>query len=270
MLDHIESNNLLADCQWGFREGRSTCSALMDISHTWFKSLDRGEELVVVFFDYCKAFDSVPHSSLLNCLLQLGFSQHIVSWLSSYLNSRKQQVNVNGSVSSSVDVISGVPQGSVLGPILFTLYINGVTEIKLSDNTFLTLFADDMSLTKIIHTDNDILELQADINSIYSWSQSRYLTLNENKCKFMVLSRKHSSMLVNSPPSFWLGNVKLEQVHHYKYLGVFISDDLKWGQHINNVCKKARQMVGLIYRNLYSASSDCLLRLYKSLISTVV
>ena len=189
MTEYIEDHNILSDCQWGFREGRSTCGALLVITQDWHYSLNTGHEVVVVFFDLRKAFDSVPHVPLLDCLVHCGFDQQLIHWIRNYLTNRKQRVIVNGRYSSYSSVCSGVPQGSVLGPLLFILYIDSVANISFSSGTKLTLFADDISMTKLLNSEDSLLDLQGDIDKIYEWSCSKHLKFNANKCKFMVLSR---------------------------------------------------------------------------------
>ena len=269
LVDHLESNKLLSDSQWGFRENRSACNALLEITHFWLTCLNNGKEVIVVFFDFKKAFDSVPHVTLLDSLTSMGVNNHLISWLRCYLSNRSQQVIVNGSSSPPAEVVSGVPQGSILGPILFIIYINGITKVNLSAWSKLTLFADDMSLSyaRIVTSSSDITPLQNDIDSIYSWSSSHHLSFNKDKCKYMIFSKKKSSPLLTHPPVLLLGNTSLERVHQYKYLGVTITDDLKWESHINIVCGKARRIIGMLYRNLYFHSSpEFLLHMYKSLV----
>ena len=160
-------------------------------------------------------------------------------------------------------VLSGVPQGSVLGPLLFCIYVDGVTACAKSQCTHDTLYADDLMLYKSIFCSQDFTELQDDISCIEKWSADNHLTLNSNKCKVMLISRKRSSLSL----SFTLyGNV-LEQVDSFKYLGVTISNNLKWSIHIGIVCAKARRMLGLIYRHFYAnCNSASLLKLYISLV----
>ena len=266
LFDHLDEHNILSDSQWGFREGRSTCNALLDITHTWHCHLNDGKEVAIVFFDYAKAFDSIPHAPLLSVLSNIGLHHHIIQWLSAYLTNRRQRVIVNDSFSTPAHASSGVPQGSIIGPILFDIYINDITTLQLSPNTKLTLFADDMSLTKEIQSVTDISILQNDIDSISTWSQRRFLKFNIGKCKFMLLTNRRNSTIVPSP-SLTLGNVALEQVYQYKYLGILISEDLKWDKHIDHICSKACKLVGMIYRNLYQYSSPSfLLMLYKSIV----
>ena len=167
---------------------------------------------------------------------------------------------VEGTSSRSKPVVSGVPQGSVLGPLLFLIYINDVTNIELSPGTLLSLYADDMLLYKQINSLNDYTDLQTDINKISGWADANYLEFNTNKCKTMILTRKFKP---GSFPPLQLKNVTLEQVESYKYLGVTISSSLSWSEHIHSVCMKARRLVGLLYRKFYT---DVLFKLYTAMI----
>ena len=130
-----------------------------------------------VFFDLQKAFDTVPHAKLISKLSNLDIPTHLVSWISSYLYSRKQQVGVSGANSTPVDVISGVPQGSVLGPTLFLIYIDGLAEIPLTGGS-LSMFADDILLYKVIRSLSDFQDLQSNVNSLVQWTSDHDLKLN--------------------------------------------------------------------------------------------
>ena len=146
------------------------------------------------------------------------------------LLNREQSVVVNGVESEFVQVISGVPQGSVLGPLLFLIYINDVASIELSVNTKLSLYADDMLLYKVITSSEDYAELQEDINLIHNWSVNNLMTFNASKCKCMYISRKRERRC----PSVSLDNATMEYVTHYKYLGIVISSDMTWTSHIQH------------------------------------
>ncbi len=158
----------------------------------WLSALDRGHELCAVFFDYRKAFDSVPHRPLLKKLENLGFNSHILRWITDYVTNRSQTIVVNGEYSQPAPVISGVPQGSVLGPLLFLIYINDLTDINTKDGAKITLYADDVLLFRIINSPEDFVALQEDIDKIGSWSSANFLTLNRSKCKYMIVSRRRT------------------------------------------------------------------------------
>ena len=254
----------LSQHQWGFTSGKSTTSALTSFTHECQEALDCGNEVCSVFFDLSKAFDTVPHQQLLYKLSQLHINPFLIRWIRNYLTNRTQSVVLGGAQSSPLPVISGVPQGSVLGPLLFLIYINGVSAAISGSN--ITIYADDIALYKIIRNPRDYTLLQADITSICSWIVENYLILNFLKCCYMIFSRKHHPTLPDSP--LFVGeNHALIKREHFKYLGVNLSADLTWSHHINAVCKKTRKQIGVLYRNFYQPSDpSTLLRLYKSLV----
>ncbi len=160
-------------------------------------AIENSTEVCAVSFDLRKVFDSVPHRPLMQKLEGLGVDQYVLKWISNYLTDRKQQVVVSGGISSALPVVSGVPQGSVLGPLLFIIYVDGVETVTLPDGT-VVMFADDMVLYRPIRSDHDFLLLQRDINAISNWISNLHLQFNGKKCKYMVLSRKRSSVV---PPA---------------------------------------------------------------------
>ena len=245
--------------------GKYTVTALLSVTQEWLSALERGQEIGAVFFDYRKAFDSVPHRPLLEKLENIGFNNHILRWITDYLTSRSQTVVVNGESSQSAPVLSGVPQGSVLGPLLFLIYINDLTDINIEDGAKITLYADDVLLFRIINSPEDFVALQEDIDKIGSWSCANFLTLNRTKCKYMIVSRKTNLSTPSSP--LLLEGHPLDQVEMFQYLGVLLSHDLTWGEHVQSTCKKARKILGLLYRKFYNnAPGNSLLQLYLSLV----
>ena len=163
-------------------------------------------------------------------------------------------------------VLSGVPQGSVLGPLLFLIYIDGINGLSLSPGSNLVLYADDMLLYRPISSHDDYTYLQADINAVSEWVDANLLQFNVKKCKVMKISQKNQG--VSGPtPDFKLHNQTLERVDTYKYLGLLISHDLSWSEHIRTICNKAKKLLGLLYRRFYQyADSNTLLQMYISLI----
>ena len=183
----------------GFRPERSTVTALLSVLHEWFLTLEDGNEVCAIFLDYKKAFDSVPHRPLLDKLLKIGFNNYIVRWVTSYLTCRSHRVVVNGESSSQVPVVSGVPQGSVLGPLLFIIYINDLAECNFCPGSKLVMYADDVLLYRNILRAEDYVSLQADLDTIDEWSSSNYLQFNLSKCKYMIMSRKKMFLLLKPP-----------------------------------------------------------------------
>ena len=217
LYDFCMSKNLLSNSQFGFRPGFSTESALISVVNSWLSSLDSHKSVCAVFFDLSKAFDSVPHSPLLNTLSSLNLPPHLLHWFHSYLSNRTQQVIVSGSTSCKSNVISGVPQGSILGPLLFILYINDLCSLPFSPSVNLTLYADDILLSHPISSPHCMFSVQSNINLILSWLSSHHLYVNSKKTKYMIITRKPPSFLSSLPPLF-LNDVRLDCVSSYKYL----------------------------------------------------
>ena len=162
----------------------------------------------------------------------------------------------------------GVPQGSILGPLLFLIYIDSISQIHLSNNSKLVLYADDILLYKTISEACDFSCLQEDVNCIDFWSSSNAMTFNVSKCKQMLLSRKRNP---TTPTPMLLNGEPLEVVNSYKYLGFVITFDLSWSSHINYICSKAKKMLGMLYRQFSNHSSEpAMIRLYLTLVRPVL
>ena len=165
--------------------------------------------------------------------------------------------------------MSGVPQGSVLGPLLFTIYINDVAE-RISSSSSISLYADDIALYRSIRSPADYLLLQADITAIMTCVEDeKHLNFNTNKCSLMLITRKRS--LSNSPPPLFIkAGIAVEKVDSVKYLGVLLTSDLTWNEHISRICNKTRKLIGLMHRRFHHCHSDVMLRLYKAFIKYLV
>ena len=265
IMDHLQCCHPLSAFQWGFLERRSTVAALLHVTNQWLQALEERNDVCAVFFDFCKAFDTVPHEPLMKKIYSLNLDEHICRWISNYLANRQQVVRVNGAESSEAVVLSGVPQGSVLGPLLFLIYIDDLPSVVQSLLSEVNLFADDILLYHIITTPADYELLQRAILMIEEWSVANSLSFNTAKCKYMIISRKNSPLI--PPHSLVLLGSPMEKVDCYKYLGLLITKNLTWSTHITSICSKAKKILGLIYRRFYTSSNqEAIKQLYISLV----
>ena len=199
IFDFCYRHNVISNSQFGFRTGFSTVSALLSFTHHCFSLLDSRNSVCSIFFDLRKAFDSVPHKLLLDTLSSTGLPPLLIYWLRNYLSNRLQRVVINGQSSRHSLVLSGVPQGSIFGPLLFILYINGLSNIPLSPTAKLILYADDILLYIPCNSASDISAIQHNIDLISSW-----FSANSSKTKYMFISLKSSSFFSSFPPPFIL------------------------------------------------------------------
>ena len=184
LLEHFEENQLLSDCQHGFVRGRSCSTNLLAVLDLWTQTLDEEGSIDTIYLDFAKAFDTVPHERLLRKLQGYGIEGHLLSWVRDFLSGRRQRVVVNGEGSQWGEVLSGIPQGSVLGPLLFVCFVNDLPD-DVKSATF--LFADD---TKIFaKVPDESRTLQADLDRLQQWSDSWQLKFNAEKCKVMHIGR---------------------------------------------------------------------------------
>lgn len=258
LVSFLESNSFFTIAQHGFRKSFSCETQLICFTHELHCILDHGSQADCIYLDFSKAFDKVSHELLFLKLRNLNIDPNVLAWLICFLSNRSQFVTANNFDSHPLPVRSGVPQGSVLGPLLFLIYINDLpTNISSSIN----LFADDCVIYHKINDNNDVSCLQSDINKVMDWCNTWNMKLNINKCKHMHISRN------SSPAStYHINNVFLETVLSYKYLGVHISSNLSWKTHIHYIINNADRMLGYIRRNFSHSSSSIKLLLYKTLV----
>ncbi len=257
--DFISSNNLLSTCQHGFVNGRSCSTQLLQCLDVWTDLMDQGESIDVIYLDFAKAFDSVPHQRLLNKMKGMGFTKQILDWSENFLTGREQRVVVNGAKSSWSNVLSGVPQGSVLGPIYFILFINDMPDCV---HNLIALFADDAKLFSSVRNATDQEHLQHDLHQLQRWAEEWQLRFNAKKCKVMHLGR------VNPELKYDMDGVCLETIKEEKDLGVWIDDELKFHIHTDKQVNKANRQIGLIRRSFDALDAESFIMLYKSMART--
>ena len=226
----------------------------------WTAALDSGRSVDCIYFDYQKAFDTVPHERLLYKLSQYGIDAKIISWIRSFLTGRKQRVFVNGSSSHWSDVISGIPQGSVLGPLLFVLYVNDIPNL-LSEGTSILMFADDTKLYRQIKSDDDAKSLQEDVSKLENWSNKWQLQFHPTKCKTMRISSKDQA-----PNKYKLYNTDLDTTTAERDLGVIVDNKLNFNEHIAKQSKKANMVMGIIRRTFKHLDDKMFVKLFKALV----
>ena len=263
---HLAFESILADCQHGFRSQRSCETQLVQFYHDVVSNLDgaqnRGHKQTdIIVMDFAKAFDKVPHRRLLYKLDYYGIRGSTHKWIASWLSGRTQQVVLDGQASDPVPVLSGVPQGSVLGPVLFLVFIN-----DLPDNirSSVRLFADDCVLYRNIRSFSDCLILQDDLDQLARWEADWQMKFNVAKCHSMRVTRHLPHTQINFDYS--LHQQKLEQVQSAKYLGVTFTNDLDWGQHVSEITSSATTTLGFLRRNLAFAPRQTKDVAYKTLI----
>ena len=180
IIQHMDKHKLLNDCQFGFRKNRNTILQLLSVLEDWTQYIDNDEQVDTVYFDFCKAFDSVPHKRLMHKVEGYGIKGKLLIWLQDFLKDRHKRAVVNGASSSWTKVLSGIPQGSILGPILFIIFVNDLPEAV---GNVCKLFADDCKLYSNIKSPVDQMELQEDIDRLCKWSETWLLKFNVAKCK---------------------------------------------------------------------------------------
>ena len=270
LLDHLFSHNLIPPNQFGFLPNRSTTDALITTCQQIHSSLDSSSNVCGIFLDIRKAFDSVSHAALLRKLDSLNLPPNLLSWFSSYLDGRTQSVRVGKSVSSSLPVISGVPQGSILGPLLFIIFFNDIASILPSFSSNMILYADDILLLHTINSPSDIDSINSQLDVISSWLTSKSLHINILKTKYMIFSHRPQAYF-DQLPTIKIADSAIDRVSSFKYLGIVLKPNLSWSAHIHLLRKKAKKILGLIYRQFYKhCSSSTLLTLYKTLVRPIL
>ena len=235
ITNHLEENNILSDSQYGFRQKRSCETQLINVTNDFSLMLDRNQQCDAILLDFEKAFDKVPHSRLIHKLHSVGINDKTIQWITSFLRNRTQQVIIEGAKSDISNVTSGVPQGSVLGPTLFLIYINDISD---GLESTIRLFADDTIIYRCIESQNDVTILQEDLHKLENWENKWLMSFNTSKCQHLPITNKRNPI----KSDYSLHNQRLETVKDAKYLGVNLNEKLNWSNHIDNICKKSKRI----------------------------
>ena len=215
---YLERNGLISDSQHGFRSKRSCLTNLLEFMNIITNYIDNGDAVDVIYLDFQIAFDKVSHARLIEKIKALGIDGKVLQWIKAWLTGRMQRVVLDGEQSSWQDVLSGVPQGSVLGPILFIIFIN---DLEAGIKSRILKFADDAKLIGKVASVEDLQTIKKDLENLWKWSEDWQMKFNVEKCKIMHIGYK------NNKEKFELGGKELIEVEEEKDLGVVVRDNLK-------------------------------------------
>ena len=259
LVKHLESNNLLNVTQHGFRKGRSTVTQLLRYYDSILSMLEKGHKVDSIYVDFSKAYDKVDHNILLKKIKSLNIGEKIVEWIGNFIKKRIQVVRVEGEVSGEVAVRSGVPQGSMLGPLLFLIMMNNI-DGKLFHAT-VGSFADDTRLWKMVTGQMDTEQLQMELEIMYKWAIENNMSFNSKKFEGMRFGKDEIEPSYVDPDQN-----KIEQKSHIMDLGIMMSNCLKFDMHIRNTAAKGNRMSGWVLRSFKTRKVDTMKTLLKSLI----
>ena len=258
---HLESNNLYNESQHGFRTGRSCLSQLLAHMERLISFIENNENVDVIYLDFSKAFDRVDHKILLHKLEKNGIKGKILTWIKSFLTGRYQRVSVNSVLSYETEVTSGVPQGSVLGPLLFLIMIHDIDKDVI--HSALSSFADDTRIMKGVSNIADIRKLQADLNAIYKWTTCNNMQLNG--LKFEQLKYGKNDDLKKQSIYLTDTGLNISEKKSVKDLGVILNTDMSYKQHIDSQVQKVKNISSWIYRTFKTRDITVMITLWKSL-----
>ena len=264
-FNYISQNALLTPLQSGFIPGDSTTNQLVFLYNMFSEAVDSGKEVRAIFCDISKAFDRVWHKGLLYKLKSFGITGRLLKWFSSYLSDRKQRVVLPGAKSNWNYIHAGVPQGSILGPLLFLVYIN---DIVCDIGANIRLFADDTSLFVVVDDPRNSADiLTSDLNKISNWANKWLVKFNPNKTESLIISRKAVRPI--HPPISMQGQL-IREVESHKHLGIFFSYDLRWNTHIDYILSKAYPRINVMRKVKFVLDRKSLETIYLTFIRPVL
>ncbi|PJE78200.1 hypothetical protein CI610_02867 [invertebrate metagenome] len=265
MHNFMLENSLFYQYQSGFMPGHSTVFQLIELYHNICLALEEKKHTCIIFCDISKAFDRVWHRGLITKLKSYGFTGELIKWLENYLSNRKQKVFINNSFSSLSTIKAGVPQGSILGPLLFLIYINDIADFLESVSR---LFADDTSLLVSSHSCQEIEQiLNRDLEVLNTWAKTWLVTFNPNKTEMIFISNSNE---IEADLDIVFDGIFVNFTETHRHLGVLISSSAKWGDHVNSIYKSAMKKINMLRKLKFILKRDALLRIYKTFILPIL
>ena len=264
LYEYFISNKLLNNNQYGFHKLHSTEHAVLHFVDRIITELDKSNSPIAIFLDLSKAFDTLNYDILIQKLKYYGIADISFTWFRSYILNRNQFVTFKHCKSETLETKTGVPQGSILGPLLFIIYTNDI--VNVSNYFEPIIYADDTSLINTLLNLNkteDIATLNNEFNKIYQWLTINKLTLNISKTKYMIFTSKNRTPVTCS---LKVNNIQIEKVSEFSFLGITLNDNLTWHNHINKIANKISRNIGLLYKLKHFLPPFVLRTLYCSLI----
>lgn len=257
LVAHLDKYSLIRNSQHGFTSGKSCLSNLLEFFEEVTKILDKGEAVDLVYLDFAKAFDKVPHQRLIKKLEAHGIGGNVLKWIKEWLKNRRQKVCIDGEASDWAPVTSGVPQGSVLGPVLFLIYINDIDDNLVS---IIKKFADDTKMCKSVSSAEGVQNLRDDLAKLGNWATDWQMTFNTEKCSIIHLGNN------NPKHNYSLCGSVLRESTKERDLGIIVDNSMKFSEQCNTAIKNANSTLGLIRRTIKCKSEPIVTKLYKALV----
>lgn len=264
IVNHLSDNCIISTNQHGFQKGRSTITAMLQCLNDWTSSVDKGNAVDVVYFDFAKAFDRVSHKLLLSRMYEVGIHPRIIAWIADFIDDRTFQVRVNSCYSRPRSVLSGVPQGCVLSPVLFNIFTYDLPKLACETGAKCCAFADDLKLYHVVSDSTSREALQNGIDAVASWSGRWGLPLSEEKSHVLHLGPRNARFSYN------IGGVTVSSATSVRDLGFIVSEDLSFDSHCEYIATKATRLIYNIFRALSTRKHEVLLQAYKTYVRPVL